>query len=691
MVRKSYLTGFMLAAFYVAGCPVAVAADSGAAVDTASFGAFVADTSGSRPAHSLAFERLPAAQTITTGLKSYLAPSGERIDDVAFRDGLGREAYFRGWNVSGTSKLVESGFKPFTSNSDAQTGIGRMADMTAPNLIRLLVGWEGINPAPDTIDYAYLDQVAEQMHAAISRRIYILVDFHQDLFSRYLFNQGSWYTGEGAPAWVLPKGDYPQEYCGIICTGWSQLNLTDEAIRRPARNFWNNQQFTAPNGKTYQLQDVFLWQLQKSLAYLKSKFSPQEFAYVLGVDPWNEPIDGGMEGLTPRQWENQKLWPFYAKARIAADQAGWNQKWVYSEPLVFWNTNVGIVAPATGGRLLDTKPGPGFVFNTHFYDAGRQALDFSPVDNATYFQNFDDIRKESRYRGNAVLLSEFGASVGGTGRQDTVRTIQAMYQGAEASDAIGGKTRYLDFYSAPISGTEWQWDHYYDHHHEYMNFNPSKLITSDDGWNGENYSVAKDFSMDYTLDFRVIERAYPRRTQGDLMNFYYNDMAQDASALPLNWAAIRPRQGGPEWFGNAQFVLVTWRGRRSDAPTEIVLPRYWKPENLAVLTDKTLHSGDLVKNAPLTQLPDEVALVSDSISTTASRLLVWDDPDTGEDASSIHFALVVNQDNSTSASVSPSELEALRHDLITALCRNKRGVVYLTGTMNGSGYPTGRL
>ncbi|QDQ80348.1 cellulase family glycosylhydrolase [Paraburkholderia megapolitana] len=686
-MKKSYLTGLMLAVLYSANCLPALAADSGAVVETASFGAFVPETGSALPLHSLAFERQPAAQTITTGLKSYLTPSGQRIDDVVFRDGLGREAYFRGWNVSGTAKLVESGYKPFDSTSDARTGIASMADMTAPNLIRLLVMWEGVNPAPDTIDYAYLDRIAEQMHAAISRRIYILVDFHQDLFSRYLFNQGSWYTGEGAPAWVLPKSDYPQEYCGIICTGWSQLSLTDEAIRLASRNFWNNQPFTAPNGKLYQLQDVYLWQLQKSLQYLKSKLSPQEFTYVLGVDAWNEPIDGGMQGLTPKQWDNQKLWPFYLKARTAADQAGWNQKWVYSEPLVFWNTNVGIVAP-TGGQLLDTKPGPGFVFNPHFYDAGRQALDFSPVENATYFQSFDDIRKESRYRGNAMLLSEFGASVGGTGRQDTVRTIQAMYQAAEASDAIGGKTRYVDFYSAPISGTQWQWDHYYDHHHEYMNFNASKLITSADGWNGENYSVARDFSTGYTLDARVVERAYPRRTQGDLMNFYYNDMAQDASSQPLNWASIRPQQGGPEWFGNTQFVLVTWRGRRSDAPTEIALPRTWKPENLAVLTDKTLHNGDLTKNAPLNQLPDEVALASDSISSTASRLLVWDDPDTGEDANSIHFALVVNQDNATAPSVGTSQLETLRQDLIKALCRDRRGVVYLTGTMTGVGYPS---
>ncbi|WP_322074821.1 hypothetical protein [Burkholderia cepacia] len=649
--------------------------------------------------HSLNFENTPEASDISVRSKTYTSPSGSVVKDEVFQDGLGREAYFRGWNVSGESKLWESEFLPFRNLNDAKIGISKMADATSPNLIRFLILWEGVNPQPDKIDYRYLDRAAEQMKVAIARKIHILIDYHEDLFSRYLFPQNSSDTGEGAPAWVIP-GRIATAGCPFFgCGTWAGHTTVDSVVRGAAHDFWNNAQFTASNGKSYNIQDVFIWQMRKSLAYLKTKFTPEEFNYIIGVDPFNEPFDGGMDWLSNKDWENQKLWPFYERTRVAANEAGWDKKFIFSEPLVFWNANAGAPAGgATGGGLLNKKPGKGFVFNTHFYDSGRR----NPLnpsywaggpESSIYFDDFDKIRSESRFRENPVLLSEFGAAVGNAGPLDTDRMIKAMYQAAEASNAINGKTRYVDFYSNPISGTEWHWDYYYDHHHEYNNGNPNNLLTTQDGWNGENYSVAKDYSNESTVDSRVIDRAYPRRVQGDLMNFYYNDSAHDASGAALDWAAIKPDQnpGAPAWFNKSQFILVTWRGRKSDAPTEIALPVNWKYQNIAIITDTQVHNGDLIPNSPFTQTKNEIALTSDSVSRKALRALIWTDPDPLDKPDTIHFALLVNQDNLSSPAVSTLQLQAIRDSMINALCKQKRSVVYLGGEMASNfmapGYP----
>ncbi len=114
-----------------------------------------------------------------------------------------------------------------------------MRDLTGANAIRFLISWEGVRPAPDRIDYAYLDRAIAQIKAFTDRGIRVLLDYHQDLYSSHLFNSGSWYTGDGAPAWVIDAGDYPKESCGI-CIMWGQNMQTNAAVREAAYDFWRN-------------------------------------------------------------------------------------------------------------------------------------------------------------------------------------------------------------------------------------------------------------------------------------------------------------------------------------------------------------------------------------------------------------------------------------------------------------------
>ena len=132
-----------------------------------------------------------------------------------FIDGLGREVYFRGWNFSGESKNPKTGFKPFATLEEAEAGLEVLKEYTGSNVIRFLVSWEGNHPAVDSIDYAYLDSITQQIKAAIDLEMYIMLDWHQDLFSRHIPDGAN-----GAPKWIVDGMDLPEGGCGKPCLIW---------------------------------------------------------------------------------------------------------------------------------------------------------------------------------------------------------------------------------------------------------------------------------------------------------------------------------------------------------------------------------------------------------------------------------------------------------------------------------------
>ena len=640
--------------------------------------------SASASAHDLAFDNDPQAARLSIGVKTVNTASGVRVDRV-FRDGLGREAHLRGWNVSGAAKHVETGFKPFRSTADAADTFDTMGEATGANVVRLLFAWEGVNPAAGQINTAYLQQMVAQMREAIRNRMYVLVDFHQDLYSRHFFNTGSWHTGNGAPRYVIRNGNIGKEYCGIICASWAQHQQTDAPMRQSMNDFWTN---TTVNGVA--VQDAYLWQLGQTLAYLKSQLTAAEFSYVIGLDPWNEPFDGGMNGLSAKDWENRYLWSFHQRVRTVMDNNGWSDKPSFAELLVYWNSKVPIVAQATGGFNLTPAPGARYVFNAHFYDQERLGTSTAAVNNGTYFKNLQEVRDVSRYSGSAPFLSEFGFPLDGSGGRDPNRVMNAVHQAMEAGDAgQATKSRYLDPYTPLISGTQWHWDTYWNRHAEYKNFS-NTLQTATDAWNGENFSAIGlvNGALGYNLKPEVVQRAYPRRVQGDIISFTDSNRAGDKGGNDMAWASLRPQGSGREYLRNNRFALLVWQGRRSEAPTELYLPGLLDPAGLTVVTEKQIRTLSQTDSG-LTQLANEAVLLADNArrnpGASGRRLLVWDDADSDESADSWHYALVFRRNSGDSwTSV---QLQQLQADLNRAVVQQKLSPVWLTGTMTNSGYP----
>ncbi|WP_430461896.1 ricin-type beta-trefoil lectin domain protein [Thalassolituus sp. LLYu03] len=741
--------------------------------------------------------------------------------DKVFADTLGREVSFRGFNVSGEAKLLESGFRAFKTTDDARDSLSRMRRQTGANLIRYTLAWEGVQPQPWTVDEAYLASVTGQIAVAADLGIYVLLDYHSDLYSRHTFTVDSGNTGNGAPAWAV-SDVYGKDDCGLPCQlTWAAHKQSDSAVRNAIRGFWYDhwaldqtlndiellnpaagvcldvsgadaanstavigyachdganqrwqyrqdgtlrtalntdfcldvadadgsagtavrlyqcngsqaQQFMADReGRLHSLLDLnlcvalnsslaladcaftgssalaaqqwliregdnhaaaeltyvqsqFVWQLGEMLEYLSLHLTAEQRRFVLGVDPINEPFDGGIGAMTYADWDNQLLWPFYQRVRAEMDARGWNGTPVFAEPNVFWSSIAGVVAPATGGHYLSYQPGDGFVFNSHFYDQGRMGTnDLSVARNGSYFDNLNLIRDEARYLNIAPFLSEFGMWLDGYGHTDTERVVNGTYQALESSDRAQSQNRYVDFYTPLISGSQWQWDYYYDNHYEYQNGNSSELKTTDDAWNGENFSVVADYGQSYNVAPELVQRAYPRAVQGKVLHFAYEGLVPDEAGDVMSWHSIRASLPGVftdrEFFRDTAFAFLAWQGRQSDAPTEIYWPAHYDIADLLVITDAGLFAAADLPSVPA-QDADEVVRIADAGSDSGNRILIWDDVSAAEDSGSVHFALLVN-----GAGLSHDE-ELQLQAAVRASLSSGQSPVYLTGSMTHSGY-----
>ncbi|MFI5390334.1 MAG: cellulase family glycosylhydrolase [Bacteriovoracales bacterium] len=578
--------------------------------------------------------------------------------DKIFKDGLGRERYFRGWNISNSFKgpPYHSGLNP--DELDAQ--IKNYKERTGSNIVRYLILWAAAHPQVDIIDYAYLQKTVEALKNFAAREIYVLLDWHQDLFA--MGGQGKWEPGDGPPEWVVQGMHLPSGSCGLICLSWSQNYFTNRAVKAGLRHFWNNEKIDTIEGKRTP-QEEFIWQMKITLNYIKSHLTAKEYSYIVGIDPWNEPAEGGLRNynppLSPAEWHEQKLWPFYKNIRSMANLIGWEDKPIFAEPSTFWNVKLPLIR-ARGKGFLKDIPKEGFVFNGHFYDEVAEAFPglLPPIQNGAYLKGLDQFREEGRYLGMPIIVTEYGAW-GNQKAFDSGRIIKATYQGMEYSlTNRKNRNRYIDFYSPLISGTQWVWE------------------IKNGGVAGENAGN------------NILERGYPKAVSGDIMNFVYKDNGVDSfKGIPLKWEVLRIQR--KLFFENNKFLWLVWRGKTSNAPTEVYIPRHFNLETTLVMTEKKLLFNLKDKFLTPTGESDEIFHKKDLPDSDigGTRLFVFDDAGATEDQKDFHYLLVVDME---SATPDLKALDELRHDLFTRI-KTEKSPIYLTGRIKikkpKTGYP----
>jgi len=126
-------------------------------------------------------------------------------------DGSGREITLRGVNARAQGIFDDTfndGRLPLEDLPTFDEGDAMRIQAFGFNLLRLPINWSGLEPTQGTYDKTYLDRIATVVKVCSKHDILVLLDFHQDAFSKEIGQ-------DGAPRWVLdlllgPDG-YPYE------------------------------------------------------------------------------------------------------------------------------------------------------------------------------------------------------------------------------------------------------------------------------------------------------------------------------------------------------------------------------------------------------------------------------------------------------------------------------------------------
>jgi endoglycosylceramidase len=297
------------------------------------------------------------------------------------------------------------------------------------NLVRLGVSWSLLEPAPGQYSQVYLARIAQVVDWAAASGIYVMLDMHQDAYSRYLArpvpaplpngSPPSLSDHDGAPAWATITDGLPSERF----IGQREVN---PAVGAAFTNFWFNRWVAGPQGAApgRGLEDHYIG----AIAFLARRF--RDDSAVAGYNVFNEPWPGF---VTPPLFEDLFLLPFYRRVIDAITGTGDGLPCPASWPglaacgypdlgIRDRNHLVFLEADHLRSQLdfqtdvpLPVSSYANLVYGIHAYTHKFtiDALLGQPADRATYpwggfDQSYADAEREAISIGAALVVTEFG-------------------------------------------------------------------------------------------------------------------------------------------------------------------------------------------------------------------------------------------------------------------------------------------
>jgi endoglycosylceramidase len=489
----------------------------------------------------------------------YLAdPSGRQVllhgaavvgmEDVAYPKADGGPALFPvsarsydGRCPAATARLpqpplceVQAG-KPAYQQSTAAGSGDDFAQMRALgfNVIRLVLDWSQLEPTAGHYSAAYLQRVTQVVGWAHQQGIYVILDMHQDQYSRFILpGQKSQLPsgctssggGDGAPSWAVFTNGKPS--CALF--GQSDLN---PAVSAAFYNFWHNHPVAAPRGAAPGdgLQDHYIG----ALAVLAKTF--EHSSTVLGYEVMNEPQPGSLSSLPVEnlyQATAQDLFPFYARVIEAltgvrdgrptcpaSAPSSMTNECAYPKLADVTRQQI-FVEPIAYRNLVDFSPQvstpfthyANLVWAPHIYTHAFTLDQFIgyPVDSSpyppTYTFGYQTAESEAQAFHAAVFTTEFGDS------SSTDADVLAGEMAAQESTLTSGTVWAWKGLSAS-AGSCWcvRWQH-------------SSYQTTANGQPGQGNPHAAPSSRDLVIPSRALDlaRVWPRATAGQLLAYRYD-------------------------------------------------------------------------------------------------------------------------------------------------------------------------
>lgn len=284
----------------------------------------------------------PGAVTVPTGAMPWLHvahPAGRR---AFIADPQGRQILLRGvvtgalvdyWSGTDPADQRPPPHYPIDPGAYGGTCPDNSATVTQPSLcrhdlvqmhalgfdvLRLALSWSLLEPRPGVYDQTYLDRIAQVVGWASDEGIYVILDMHENAWSRYLGRPvpPPWPGGtptalntlSGAPDWATFTDFWPSQ----VYLGQRELN---PAAFAAFTSFWVNRHVAGAVGKApgAGLQDHYIG----ALAALARRF--RDSSTVAGYGLFNEP----WPGFAPSPiFEDVFLFPFYRRVIDALTGAG---------------------------------------------------------------------------------------------------------------------------------------------------------------------------------------------------------------------------------------------------------------------------------------------------------------------------------------------------------------------------------
>ena len=242
------------------------------------------------------------------------------------------------------------------------------------NLLRLPISWSALEPEPGQYDRRYLDRIAAIVTVCERRGILVVIDFHQDAFSKEIGQ-------DGAPRWVLDlllgPGGYP--YLGGPLTDLDARRFAPATVAA-FRDFFAD---------AHDVQDRYA----AAVSAVAMRF--RRSRGVLGYEIMNEPfalVAGGTQA---------QLDAFHVRVATAIRRVD-RRHLVIFEPDTIRNATNQAPVPAA------PFPVPGGMYAPHIYTGVFDTTDFSSGDPALLAPSMERAAVEAAAWGTPLLVGEYG-------------------------------------------------------------------------------------------------------------------------------------------------------------------------------------------------------------------------------------------------------------------------------------------
>jgi endoglycosylceramidase len=437
------------------------------------------------------------------------------------------------------------------------------------SVVRLVVNWSQLEPTAGAYSPTFIERVAQVVSWARQQGIYVILDMHQDQYSRYILPAAKGIApsgcspsggGDGAPAWAVLDDGKP----GCALFGINELNPAESAA---FYNFWQNAHVPAAQGQApgTGLQDHYIG----ALAALAHRF--ENDPAVLGYELMNEPQPGSV-GSTPAAngyaASSQELYPFYKRAIQALTGvrdglptcpassptspseacayprlAAVSRQQIFFEPLAYRNLvdfSLQVSAPFSSY--------PNLVYAPHVYTYAftiEQELLGLPAKPGGFPPNFtfgyQTAEAEAQAMHSAVFVTEFGDAAG------TDSSILANELAAQESTQTGGTLWAWKGLAARAGScwcTRWQYSSYQ---------------TTANGTPGKGNPRSKPSPNDRVIPSRQqqLMRVWPVATAGQLGAYAYDPATRTFAMVANSTGAGRRAQYSSD---TVVFIPSTVRG-----------------------------------------------------------------------------------------------------------------------------------